>query len=398
MTTNNIFHKLTLVAVLALMFGTACTTFSSNPQEDAVVLNVGETVAHTVKQQFVSIATDSAWTIEVDYLSPEGVEGWCSFNRTSGVGHDNVIMSFGQNTLEESRSLTLRVKFPRKDIEILFTQLAKGEQPTPGPKPEVDNRVVPTWLELPTFTADYEEMYFSKHMLPSKNNKERSFSVLYDSKNYTPIWIAYPLCKGNIDGKGERVDDWGIFDPSIPQEKQLYMKNSYNGSYDRGHMLPSASRLGSNEDNRQTFYPTNMTPQLSGLNQKKWANIETQVRNWGKGCDTLYVVTGAVFKTVGGNETVNYTYCKSDSDKRVAIPNYYYKALLQRRGTGDNSTYQALAIWVPHKAATGNATLDDMITIDQLEERTGIDFFPNLDDSTEQKVESAIDPNNYWGM
>ena len=140
-----------------------------------------------------------------------------------------------------------------------------------------------------------------------------------------------------------------------------------------------------------------MTPQLSGLNQKKWANIEGQVRNWGKGCDTLYVVTGAVFKTVGGNETVNYTYCKSDSDKRVAIPNYYYKALLQRRGTGDNSTYQALAIWVPHKAATGNATLDDMITIDQLEERTGIDFFHNLDDVTEQKVESTIS-TNYWGM
>ena len=80
----------------------------------------------------------------------------------------------------------------------------------------------------------------------------------------------------------------------------------------------------------------------------------------------------------------------------MAIPNYYYKALLQRKGTDENSTYQAMAIWVPHKAATGNATKDDIITIDRLEELTGIDFFHNLDDTTEQKVESQYDLN-FWG-
>ena len=96
-------------------------------------------------------------------------------------------------------------------------------------------------------------------------------------------------------------------------------------------------------------------------------------------------------------EYLKYTYGKSDSSKKVAIPNYYYKALLQRRGTGDNSTYQAMAIWVPHTAASGSATLDDIITIDQLEELTGIDFFHNLDDATEQRVESTITPN-YWGF
>jgi endonuclease G len=79
----------------------------------------------------------------------------------------------------------------------------------------------------------------------------------------------------------------------------------------------------------------------------------------------------------------------------VAIPNYYYKALLQRRGTGASSSYQAMAIWVPHKAATGNATKSDLITIDRLEELTGIDFFHNLDDTTEQSVESYYDLL-YW--
>ena len=146
----------------------------------------------------------------------------------------------------------------------------------------------------------------------------------------------------------------------------------------------------------QLSIPTNMSPQLSGLNQQKWANIEGQVRGWGSSCDTLYVVTGAVFRTVGGNENISYAYGKSDSSKQVAVPNYYYKALLQRRGTGSSSSYQAMAIWVPHKAANGNATTDDIITIDRLEELTGIDFFHNLDDTTEQKVESQYDLN-FWG-
>ena len=394
MTTRNIFRKLTLVAVVAITaIGTACT--SHTPQPDAVVLYVGETVDYTVQHQFVSIATEATWTIEVDYLSPEGVEGWCSFSQTSGSGDANVIMSFGRNNLEVSRSLTLRVQFPRNNIEILFTQLAEGEEVAPKP----NDTVVPTWLELPAFTADYNRYYFSKHMLASSNNVERSFSLFYDSSIYHSLWVAYPISSLHTPGSGTRSDDWGRFDSNIPQEKQINLKNSFNGSYDRGHLCPAATRFHpkTTENCRELSVPTNMSPQLGGLNQQKWANIENQVRSWGAGCDTLYVVTGAVFKTEGGNESISYAYGKSDSSKKVAVPNYYYKALLQRRGTGDNSTYQAMAIWVPHTAASGSATLDDIITIDQLEELTGIDFFHNLDDATEQRVESTITPN-YWGF
>ncbi len=388
-------HLATLVALVVLSLGVACTP-AYTPQPNSVSFSTGETVAHSSTQQFLSIASEFAWTIEINYLAPEGVNGWCSLSKTSGEGNENVIMSFGKNPLKESRSLSLSVKFPRESIDLIFTQLAEGEKPEPKPEPDITT--TPKWLELPAFTPDNEErVYFSKHMLPSSGNKERSFSVLYDTEIYHPYWVAYPLCRGNIRGSGQRVDDWGIMDPNIPNDKQLYMSSSYYGNYDRGHMLPSASRLGSNEDNRQTFYPTNMSPQLAGLNQKKWASIEGQVRGWGEGCDTLYVVTGAVFRTVGGNENINTTSCRSDSGKQVAIPNYYYKALLQRRGTGTSSSFQALAIWVPHKAATGNLTANDIISIDSLEELTGIDFFHNLDDATEQKVESGYDLS-LWGF
>lgn len=380
----NIRRLITYLAVATIaLWATACNSLSHNP--NVVSFGTGATVGYTTKNQFLSIATDFAWSIDIEYISPEGASDWCKLNKTEGEGNANVIMTFGENKLDEDRSLKLIVTFPNESVELLFTQLSALSQNNQGD--------LSGWLELPKFEADQKQYYFSKHMLPSKNNQERSFSIFYDADIYHPLWIAYPLCRGNINGTGSRQDAWGIFDPNIPTEKQLYMSRSYYSNYDRGHMLPSASRLGSDEDNRQTFYPTNMSPQLSGLNQKKWASIEGQVRNWGEGCDTLYVVTGAVFKTVGGNESVSFTQCRSDNSKDVAIPNYYYKALLQLR----QGSYYAMAIWVPHKAASGVATLDDVITIDRLEELTGLDFFHNLSDNIEATVESTID-NTYWGL
>lgn len=379
------FMMAVMVSTVALLLG-GCTTTPSI--SNSVRFDIGDTVGQNTKYQFISITSEQAWSITIEYLAPEGESNWCTLSKTSGEGNDNILMTFGENTLNEERSLNVVVQFAREQITLLFTQRSADSQPS-----ESD---LSGWLELPAFEADGERTYFSKHMLPSSNNTKRSFSLLYDSDIYHSHWIAYPLYR-DVIGSGNRTDDWGIFDPNIPTDKQLYMKSSYQGSYDRGHMLPSASRAKTRTDNSPTFYPTNMSPQLAGLNQKKWAGIEGQVRSWAEGCDTLYVVTGAVFKTVGGNESVSYTYCKSDSSKDVAVPNYYYKALLQRRGTGDSSTYQALAIWVPHKAAEGSATMDDIITIDQLEERTGMDFFVNLDEETQQKVESSVN-SKFWGL
>lgn len=364
----------------------ACSNVPTLPNN--AYFSVGDVVGHSTKQQFLSITTEGSWSLSLEYLLPEEESNWCTLSKTSGEGNANLFMTFGENTLAEDRTLIVHIDFHiGDDMSLHFTQRSENTQTT-----EED---LSGWLELPTFQEDGTRYYFSKHMLPSTGNRQRSFSIFYDANNFLPLWVAYPLCRGNMYGSGNRVNDWGIMDPNIPDNKQLYMKYSYQGSYDRGHMLPSASRLGSNDDNRQTFYPTNMTPQISGLNQQKWAIIEGKVRDWAEGCDTLYVVTGAVLQTAGGNEAVSYTYCKSDSSKSVAIPNYYYKALLQYRNNNGAKTYQAMAIWLPHKAASGAPKKEDVITIDELEELTGYDFFSNLDQNIQQSVESKVD-FIYW--
>lgn len=377
-----------VMAMAVAVMAAACTFLSSTPtMPNDVTFGTGATLASSDQYQFLSIASEQEWSIDIEYLTPEGVEGWCSLSMERGMGSENVIMTFGKNTLGEDRSLNIIVKFPGEEVTLLFTQLSSE-------KPNLSG-----WLELPAFEADGERTYFSKHMLPSSGNTARSFSLLYDSDIYHSLWVAYPISKLHTPGSGKRSDDWGRKDPNIPAEKQINLSSSYNGNYDRGHLCPAATRFHPNttENCRQLSMSTNMSPQLSGLNQQKWANIEGQVRNWGSGCDTLYVVTGAVFQTVGGNESIRYAYGKSDSSKDVAVPNYYYKALLQLHITGNVRSYHALAIWVPHKAATGSATMDDIITIDQLEERTGMDFFVNLDSAIQERVESQVDPQ-FWGL
>lgn len=390
MSTNMTYKALKYMATLVMMLvAVSCELLGVTPPthqtESSATFSVGNNVGAQTTQQFVSIISEGEWSLSIDY--PTEGENWCSLTPTEGTGNANVMMIFGKNEGEAERSLTITARFEDKTLQLDFTQSSAFSLS--------NNAQLKGWLELPEFTDDRNRYYFTKHMLPSSENTKRSFSALYDTQNFIPLWVAYPLCKDNM-GSGKRVDTWGIYDPNIPQEKQLYMKYSYQGNYDRGHMLPSASRIVNGSDNSQTFYPTNMTPQLDRLNQAKWANIEDQVRKWAEGCDTLYVVTGAVLQTVGGNESVGHTYCKSDSGKSVAIPNYYYKALLQYHNEDGEKVYQAIGIWVEHKAASGGITTDDLVTIDELERRLGYDLFSNLDPAIQAQIESSYDTNNYW--
>ena len=267
----------TIITTMAVVFvTTACTLLSADsPIPNSATFDKGAMVGCNTSFQFVNIVSGEAWSIEVEYLTPEGVSDWCLLDTTSGRGSEGVIMSFGKNTLSEERSLNLHINFESETITLHFTQLATEKELLSG------------WLELPAFEADGERTYFSKHMLASSSNN-RSFSLLYDSDIYHSLWVAYPISKLHTPGSGSRQDDWGRYDQNIPKEKQVYLKSGFNG-YDRGHLCPAATRFHpkTTENCKELSVSTNMSPQLSGLNQNKWASIEGQVRNWGKGCDTL---------------------------------------------------------------------------------------------------------------
>ena len=138
--------------------------------------------------------------------------------------------------------------------------------------------------------------------------------------------------------------------------------------------MPSADRLVSREANEQTFYYTNMTPQLSKLNQRTWQKLETALRNkYMPTTDTLYVVTGAM-PTTPENTTI--TYMNDNKGVKIAIPKYYFKAICAvNRATGEAKT---LGFKIDQKE-TNDSYLNYVISVADLERLTGFTFFPGID-------------------
>ena len=149
--------------------------------------------------------------------------------------------------------------------------------------------------------------------------------------------------------------------------------------------------------NKQTFYLTNMQPQIQSHNGGVWGNLGDKVRAWAGQCDTLYIVKAA---TIDKDEYIcNRTDLEEMAQKKSThkhlhfngiVPKFFYMALLAYDKR--NNTYHALGIWSPHY----NNSKSEYITIQELQNRTGIDFFCNLNDDIEQAVETTID-QSYWG-
>lgn len=249
------------------------------------------------------------------------------------------------------------------------------------------------WLELPAMPEDGRVDFFT-HSMSAGGEFSRNYSFCWDYENLVARWVAYPLCKGNM-GKGQRSNEWGL-NPYLSRDDQPVLFRGYakgnNGYYDRGHQVPSADRLFRSA-NLQTFYGTNMTPQNSDLNAGLWNSIEIQVRDWARETDTLYVVSGCV--------TEGSRYYALDNDgKKVTVPVGYYKALLRYDKSGKDGAegYLGLAIYVQNKSYPGEE-LDKSMTmsIDELENKVGADFFVNLPDEIEREVEAQQPAQcNWW--
>lgn len=196
------------------------------------------------------------------------------------------------------------------------------------------------------------------------------FSLCYQEEYEQASWVAYELTAKETVSITSRTNKF-ISDPTIRSGSAT--QADYAGSgYDRGHLAPAADMGWSIQTMKESFYFSNMSPQLPSFNRGIWKKTEEQVRDWAREYGKLFVATGPVLEKglpfIGPN--------------KVAIPNYYYKALL-RCNPSDTS---AIGILIPHAASSLPIT-SFYICIDNLERTTGLDFFHHLPDVTEQRVE-----------
>ena len=221
---------------------------------------------------------------------------------------------------------------------------------------------------------------------------------------YASYWVAYPLCFAHKNGSG-RSDQWA-YDPLVPTSKQTNAIDGAYGTdfptanydhnlYSRGHQIANADRNGVDDMCDQTFYMTNITPQLqNGFNGGIWNNLETAIQNLTSSCDTVYVVTGAAFRKKGGSENISTITNPRDS-KVLPIPNYYWKALLKVTWSGDTVVAaSAIGVWCPHTDLKGESYYNSkyVVSVDQIETWTGFDLFKNLPTA----LQTTAEANTSW--
>lgn len=252
---------------------------------------------------------------------------------------------------------------------------------------------------MPQLTGGDGELFIVHRTAPTtaQGDSVVNYAYAYDIERFHSRWVAFRF-DGNTRPRLVGRKDYSIrpkypIDPKLPQRYALASDLTFNG-YDHGHLCASADRLYSREANDQTFYMSNMSPQIGKFNQEYWTAFENHVQDLGRDsgfADTLYVVKGGTITEEKG--LLGYL-----SSAHVPIPKYYYMALLKVK----NGVYTGIGFLVEHKnyGVKGNKAhvRSHAVSIKALEAATGLNFFHNLDDKVESVVESAAPTASSWRL
>ncbi len=393
---NNTPHSRSVIVEVAFDDGETLleTMTQTGVGENAVQLDTQEIAYNSTSNVAVTITSELSWEVTLQYGS--GASGWANISKSEGSGNDVIQLTPTENSLENSRTVTVSVTFAGEETKTATLTQAG----TPGTPPSTNT---PKWTEVPAVVMPNDEDYYlvTHYAAMNGGGQARNYTMLYDATMYVARWIAYPMSRGYASGSaGGRNEDWK-YDPKIPQDKQVNLSKSYGvssdaGIYSRGHQVASSDRQSTKEQNRQTFYFTNMTPQKQDFNGVIWNYLEQNIQDLAKNiADTLWCVTGPVFQTIGGSEPVKYI---SKDGKQCPVPNYYYKVIIRKSG----NTYKGIGFWFGHNYAYSiphfkdGPSMTDVKKIREIEALTGINFYTNLSQTDQDAAENQTIDQSYW--
>jgi endonuclease G, mitochondrial len=199
------------------------------------------------------------------------------------------------------------------------------------------------------------------------------YSLEYNETHEQANWVAYELTAKETNKVFDRTDKF-LPDPSVVTGSAN--DKDYSGSgYDRGHLAPAADMGWSSTAMAESFYYSNMSPQLPAFNRGIWKKLEELVRTWAIEYNTISIVTGPVL-TPG---------LPSIGPDKVSVPKYYYKVILDY----EEPDLKGIGFILPN-AGSGDPLQNFAVTIDSVEKVTGLDFYPALPDSQEKLIEKTL--------
>jgi|SaaInlStandDraft_4_1057021.scaffolds.fasta_scaffold07846_3 endonuclease G, mitochondrial len=204
--------------------------------------------------------------------------------------------------------------------------------------------------------------------------RHSAYVLGYSEEHEQARWVAYQLTSEEVSGSQKRTDNFRS-DPNVSTGSAS--KSDYKGSgYDRGHLAPAADMKLNSTYMSESFFMSNMSPQDPGFNRGIWKSLESAVRNMAFQNQAVYVVTGPIFESNRG----------SIGSNRVTIPGYYFKVILDYSG----DEHKAIGFILPHSKSASSLS-SFAVSVDVVENRTGLDFFPSIPDVEEEDLESEYD-------
>ena len=205
------------------------------------------------------------------------------------------------------------------------------------------------------------------------------YSLSYNEKYEQANWVYYTLTDKMVSGGGEERSNKFKVDLLVPSGSAKSSDYTKSG-YDRGHLCPAADMGFSPTSMEESFLMSNISPQAPDFNRGIWKELETEVRKWAKKEHKIYVVTGPVFKDNKGTIGAD----------RVLVPGYFFKIIYEETGEP-----KMIAFVFPNRKSDRPLT-DFAVPVDEAEKLTGFDFFSQLPDELENKLESCVDFSEWF--
>ncbi|WP_346883014.1 DNA/RNA non-specific endonuclease [uncultured Algibacter sp.] len=218
----------------------------------------------------------------------------------------------------------------------------------------------------------------NEYFLPTSTTGQivhhEGYSLSYSEPHEQAEWVAYELKKSHLSNSNFKRPYFEIDD--AVKTGAAHWRNYKKSGYDRGHLCPAGDKRYSQSAHDETFLTSNISPQEHEFNAGIWNTLEQKVRYWARKYNGVFVVTGGVLK--GRMKTIG--------DEKVAVPKQFYKVLI------DNNTGKTkmIGFLMPHNNSK-KPLYEFVVPVDKIETLTGIDFFPELDDAIENKLEASSD-------
>ncbi len=228
--------------------------------------------------------------------------------------------------------------------------------------------------------AAYEVPRWSKTKPQEQMLHRYAYVTSYNKDTRTPNWVGWELTADHTDGDNARKGHKFLEDLDVPAPRATYsdIRESECG-YQRGHMCPAGDNKWSYKAQKEAFLMTNICPQNGFLNERDWKYLEEACRDWAMRYGKVYIVAGPIFYGKSTNTV---------GEHQIAVPDAFFKVVMRTKG----ASHDAQAIGFIYDNQSGHHDMNYYVrSVDEVEEITGLDFFYQLDDKVENKIESRSD-------